>query len=92
MNTIKGYEILTVSPNPVKGNTINLRIASSQAINLQLAISDAGGRVLQKQNINLAAGYNSTPINIGKLAAGTYYIYGYVNGNKSKPIAFVKQW
>lgn len=91
MNTIKGYEILTVSPNPVKGNTINLRIASSQAINLQLAISDAGGRVLQKQNINLAAGYNSTPINIGKLAAGTYYIYGFVNGNKSKPIAFVKQ-
>lgn len=91
LNAIKGYEILTVSPNPVKGNSLNLRIASTQQLNIQMTISDVSGRVLQKQQLNLTAGYNSSPVNISNLAAGTYYINSYVNGNKSKTISFVKQ-
>ena len=91
LNAIKGFEIISIAPNPVVGDNFKLNVASAQAGKMDISIFDMQGRLVNRQSISLIAGFNSMPVNVGNLSAGTYTIKGSMNDDQSKVIRFVKQ-
>jgi hypothetical protein len=49
------------------------------------------GRVMSRQEVVLAAGFNSITINVNNLPAGTYNILGSSVDGRSKLLRFVKE-
>lgn len=91
LSPVKGFEILAIAPNPVTGSWLNLNITSDKPQTIQLAMTDTRGRLLHTQSIQLAAGYNSIPVPVIRLAAGTYYLRANISGSPAKTISFIKQ-
>ncbi len=91
INTGKTLELVSLSPNPVAGNTIRLNITAAQAGKMDIVISDAQGRTVKKATLSLAAGFTSQEMNVGGLAAGTYQVYGIGADGKTQTLRFVKQ-
>ncbi|MGB4843201.1 MAG: T9SS type A sorting domain-containing protein, partial [Ferruginibacter sp.] len=89
LNAVKGYGIISLAPNPVVDDRFTLNISSAISSKIDLIIIDVSGRLIKKQMVNLIAGFNAVPVEVGKLAAGTYYVYGIAGGEKSKPVRFV---
>jgi len=91
LNAVKGFDIISIAPNPVVSDHCNLNVASAQAGKMELSIFDMQGRLVNRQSISLVAGFNSLPVNVGNLAAGTYTIKGSIGDGQTKLIRFVKQ-
>jgi hypothetical protein len=91
LNTVKGFEVMNIAPNPVTTGSFKLNVTSAAAGKMNVVITDMQGRTVSKQTVTLIAGYNSLDMNVVNLAAGTYNIYGSTNQDKSKVIRFVKQ-
>ena len=92
LNAVKGFDIVSIAPNPVTNDgNFKLNIASAQSSKMEIIIIDMQGRIVNRQKIAVAAGSNIIPMNAGNLAAGTYTIYGLMDGDKSRVIRFVKQ-
>ncbi len=91
LNATRGFELISIAPNPVIGNTFKLNATAATPTKMEMVISDMEGRILSRQTISLIAGYNSIDMNISNLAAGTYNIYGTTADNRSRVIRFVKQ-
>jgi hypothetical protein len=81
LNAIKGYEIISLTPNPVVGDYFTLNISSAMALK----------RLVKRFSTTLTAGFNSIPVNTNNLSAGTYNISGSINGDKTRSLRFVKQ-
>ena len=58
---------------------------------MDFAIFDMQGRLVNRQSITLIAGYNSLPVNVANLAAGTYTIKAGMADDQTKVKRFVKQ-
>ena len=58
---------------------------------MDISILDMQGRQVNMQTIVLIAGYNSMPVNVANLSAGTYTIKGSMADVQSRVIRFVKQ-
>ena len=58
---------------------------------LQITVTDLQGRIVQKQIIHAVAGFNSIPIHVSNLGAGTYQLVGYSANERSKIIRFFIQ-
>jgi hypothetical protein len=54
-------------------------------------ITDLQGRIVKKQMVNTIAGFNSIPINVSNLSAGTYQLVGYSTNERTKIIRFIIQ-
>ncbi|MGB4844283.1 MAG: T9SS type A sorting domain-containing protein [Ferruginibacter sp.] len=91
LNAVKGFEIISIAPNPVVDNIFKLNITSTHAGKMELSIFDMQGRIVNRQALQLTAGFSSLPVNVSGLSAGTYTLYGLIDGDKSKVIRFVKQ-
>ncbi len=91
LNAVKGFDIVSIAPNPVVTDNFTLNVTSAQASKMELVIIDMQGRLVNRQTISLIAGFNSLPVNVGNLAAGTYTISGTIGEDKSRIIRFVKQ-
>jgi hypothetical protein len=91
LNAVKGFDIVSIAPNPVVNNVSKLNIASAQAGKMDIVIFDMQGRMVSRQSISLVAGFNSMPINVADLAAGTYTIKAGIADDQYKVIRFVKQ-
>ena len=91
LNAIKGFEVIGLAPNPVVDDFFSLQISSAIPLKIELLITDASGRLMKRQTVSLVAGYNSLPVQVANLAAGTYQVYGFIDGSKSKTIKFVKR-
>ncbi len=91
LNAVKGFDIISIAPNPVVGDNFKLNVASAQAGKMEIVIFDMQGRLVNRQSISLIAGYNSLPVNVVNLAAGTYTIKGSMADDQTKVIRFVKQ-
>ncbi|HNP00959.1 MAG TPA: T9SS type A sorting domain-containing protein, partial [Ferruginibacter sp.] len=90
INADKGLDIQPIAPNPVTGSRFNVRISSAKALVLELHITDIQGRVVHRQRLNLVAGFNENTVDISRLPAGTYQVYGLANGERTKVLRFVK--
>ncbi len=91
LNAVKGFDIISIAPNPVVDDNFKLNIASAQPGKMDIAIFDMQGRLVNRQNISLIAGFNNLPINVSDLSAGTYTIQGTIADERSRVIRFVKQ-
>ncbi|HMU47305.1 MAG TPA: zinc-dependent metalloprotease family protein [Chitinophagaceae bacterium] len=65
---------ITVSPNPVTGNVVNLQFSAGKAGTAVVSITNQFGSSVSKQVIAVNEGDNTGKINIGNLPAGLYYI------------------
>jgi hypothetical protein len=91
LNAIKGFDIVSIAPNPVVADNFKLNVASALAGKISLSIYDMHGRLVNSQSIPLIAGFNILPVNVVNLAAGTYNIRGSVSDDEFRVIQFVKQ-
>ncbi len=91
INAVKGFEIMNIAPNPIVNRAFNLRISAAEKMQMEVMITDMQGRVVEKRSLNLVAGFNSIPMNVSKLAAGTYQLYGNTAGERTRVLRFVVQ-
>jgi hypothetical protein len=68
-----------------------LNISAAQNRQVEILISDMQGRELQKQTVALAAGFNSIPVTLANLAAGTYLLRCTNEHEMLKTVRFVIQ-
>lgn len=67
--------ILSVSPNPLKGSTANLILQANKTAPVNIKIADLSGRILRSETINsVQAGKNNHALNNLNLQPGTYMI------------------
>ena len=91
LNAVRGFEIISLTPNPAVGNNITLNISSAIALKINLAIFDMQGKLVNRQTAAVIAGFTAIPMQVGKLAAGSYTIQAIIADEKPKVIRFVKQ-
>jgi hypothetical protein len=60
-------------PNPAS-TLVNVMIDAPQRDNVTLLITDMGGKTVRQQQANVDVGSNTIPVDIAKLAGGTYLI------------------
>ena len=89
INDTKGFDVMDIAPNPVVNGAFTLKISSAEKMQMNIVIADMQGRILQKQTTNLIAGFNQLPMQVGKLAAGTYQLFGYTSDGKTRVLRFV---
>jgi hypothetical protein len=91
LNAVKGFDIVSIAPNPVVNGNFKLNIASARSSKMELVIFDMQGRLVNRQSISVIAGYNSLPVNVTNLSTGNYNISVITNEERSKTMRFVKQ-
>jgi hypothetical protein len=89
LNKEKGFELISVAPNPVKDNAL-LTITTAKAGKMDIIISDITGKIIQKQFNILVAGNNSINLNVDNIEAGSYSISAVNAEGEKKTIRFVK--
>jgi hypothetical protein len=54
-------------------------------------VTDMQGRTWRKLGATISAGNTDLWLDFSNLSAGTYQVIGYMNGNKTTTLRFVKQ-
>ena len=91
INASKGIDVMNIAPNPVVNGGFNLKVSAAEKVQMQLQITDMQGRILQTQAVSLIAGFNSIPVNVKNLAAGTYQLFGNTVDGRTRVLRFVIQ-
>lgn len=66
---------ISIYPNPVKGNTINVLLSNQVKGNYQLRLTNIAGQVMYTGNMNSENGNGVLVVNIpSKLTAGSYQL------------------
>lgn len=90
-NNSKGIDVMNIAPNPIVGGRFNVRINTASSTRAELLISDMQGRMLQSQTANIIAGFNNIPVQVQRLAAGTYQLLLITADGDRKLLRFVVQ-
>ena len=91
LNAVKGFDIISIAPNPVVGDQFKLNMASAQSGKMDLIIVDMQGRIMQRHAVFVATGFNSLPLNIASLASGSYIVSARFGDNQPKQVRFIKR-
>jgi len=91
VNGSKGFDLISIAPNPVVNGNFKLNITSAAAQRLDLQVSDMQGRIVQTQRASVSAGSSSVTVLVDRLATGTYNIYGITTEGRTRLIRFVKR-
>lgn len=67
-------ERYVISPNPVTGNELYLQTNKQDVQKLEIAIYDMAGAKKMASTLNVLAGTDRIPVNIGHIAAGNYIL------------------
>ena len=86
----KGLLITSMMPTVVKSGA-RLNILSSESGTMQLVITDSYGRIVRKQMAGITNGNQEVRLDLQSLATGAYQVTGYMNGEKTESIRFIKQ-
>ena len=90
LNKDKGFEIVSLAPNPVKDEAI-LSVTSAEKAIMEIVVSDLSGKQVSKQRLSLIAGNNQVSLNLRNVAAGTYQVSGLTADGQIRTLRFVKQ-
>lgn len=91
-NSLRGFEIVNVIPNPVTRNgDATLNIASAQKETARIIITDMTGNKVVSQTTPLISGSNQVSLNVSNLAAGTYQVTCITGDGTLKRTRFVKE-
>jgi len=80
-------ELVNAYPNPTRG-PVEVRFTSASATRAIVQVTDAKGLLVASKNIAASEGLNSTTINLGQFAQGTYYLR--VIGIDNKVLTIIK--
>jgi CARDB len=89
LNKEKGFELISVAPNPLKDNAV-LTLTSAKAGKINLLVSDLAGKIIEKKIIAVFAGNNVIDVNFATYGAGTYTIVASSAEGETKTMKFVK--
>jgi Secretion system C-terminal sorting domain len=89
LNKEKGFELISVAPNPVRDFTA-LTLTTVKAGKMDLSVSDITGKIVAKQTVTVIAGNNLIDMNFATLGAGTYMITAINADGEVKTTRFVK--
>jgi hypothetical protein len=89
LNKDKGFELISLAPNPVKNNAI-LSLTTVKGGKIEISVSDVAGKVISKQSTIVIAGNNPINMNFANLSAGTYIITAINAEGELKTTRFVK--
>ena len=91
LNKSQGFEIVSLSPNPVtfSGSAV-LNVTSAEKGKMQIIVTDAVGKRIMSQSAELAEGSTQVQLNFSRLARGTYQINVTTDNGTSKTVQFVK--
>ena len=68
-------DLITISPNPVSGKTVNLIIETAYAVtNMPVVVYDAKGRLVMQSSYLKGSGKKTIELSIELLSKGKYYI------------------
>ncbi len=90
INKESGMLLTALLPTIVNSQAA-LFISSATNASIQLNITDMQGRVVKRINSALFAGSNEVNLDCSNLAAGTYQVIGFGQGEKTNMIRFVKK-
>ena len=89
LNKDKGFELISVAPNPVRGSAV-LTVTTVKGGRMDISQSDRTERVVMKQSVMVIAGSNPVNMNVATLGAGTYNITAVNADGEVKTTRFVK--
>lgn len=89
LNKEKGFELISVAPNPVKTTAI-LSIITAKTDKISFSVFNAAGKQEMKHSMILIPGTNSVNIDFSILGAGTHIIRVINEENEVKTTKFVK--
>ena len=90
LNRDKGFELVSLAPNPVKNDAI-LSVTSAERSIMEIVVSDLNGKQVSKQRVSLIAGSNQVTLSLRNVAAGTYQVTGLTADGQVRSLRFVKQ-
>lgn len=90
INSDGGFEIVNLLPSLVT-SSLQVNLAAAKKTTLNVVITDAAGRPVTKAVYSLVAGSNLLDVNVGKLAAGMYYLTATTAEGDVRTVRFVKQ-
>jgi hypothetical protein len=64
INAVTGLDVLPVAPNPVTGQSFNLKVSAAKNQKLEMVITDMQGKAMQKNMAELIAGFNIIPVHM----------------------------
>ena len=82
--------ISEVYPNPTQDNIVNVVFNSDVSDNTQIVVFDVFGQQKAVMPVAVNKGANLATVQLGKLAAGTYFVAVESNGERSAPLRFIK--
>jgi hypothetical protein len=88
-NGTKGVYLNAVAPTLVSSQT-KLTIQSSANTNMELVITDVNGRIVHKQSVSITNGSQNIWLDASRFAAGMFQVTGYVKGEKTATLRFIK--
>lgn len=90
INQANGFAITGFAPTLVT-RSVKLNVSAGSGGTMDLYITDMSGKIWRKLGVQLSAGNNEQQIDLSDLSAGVYQVFGYMNGEKTSVIRFVKQ-
>ncbi len=91
INASKGMEIMNIAPNPIVNGAFTLKVSTAEKMQMEVMITDMQGRLMQRQVVNMIAGFNTIPMNVQNLANGTYQLQGNTADGRTRVLRFVIQ-
>ncbi len=91
LNAKKGFELISISPNPVSSGKLNANISTALPVSIRLLITDLTGRTLAEKTCKLGAGYHTAEMNIENLPSGIYQLRCQADDTEPAILRFVKQ-
>jgi hypothetical protein len=82
--------VVEIIPNPVVGNSAQVRIATTKSTEGTISVMDVAGKKMLEKKVKLNVGINNIELNVSNFAAGIYFII-YNDGLKKQTIKMVKQ-
>ncbi|HUR12117.1 MAG TPA: hypothetical protein VM012_12135 [Flavitalea sp.] len=90
INGGKGFLITSMMPTIVKSRA-RLNVSSTEKGSMQVVVSDSYGRIIRTQMAGIVSGNQEVWLDLSSLAVGAYQVTGYMNGQRTETIRFVKQ-
>lgn len=87
----KGFEIFSISPNPVVTDNAVLKINTGEKAQVSIVITDLTGRTASQQTAQLITGINQVTINTRSLAKGAYQVTVFTPGEAPQTTRLIKQ-
>jgi len=90
INQANGFAITGFAPTLVT-RSVKMNVSAGSGGTMDLYIMDMSGKIWRKLGVQLSAGNNEQQLDLSDLSAGVYQVFGYMNGEKTSVIRFVKQ-